>query len=51
MDFKTYLAEKMKNPEFKKEWDALGPEFEQAHAKIVQRKKIENQRKPKAVRA
>lgn len=37
MDFRAYLAEKLKDPEFKKEWDALEPEFEQAHAEIEKR--------------
>ncbi len=26
--FDAYLDEKLKNPEFKKEWDALEPEFQ-----------------------
>lgn len=27
-DFRVYLDEQMKNPEFKAEWDALEPEFQ-----------------------
>ena len=37
-DFNRYLTEQMKNPEFKKEWDALEPEFHMMQALIDARK-------------
>lgn len=33
-DFREYLNEQLKNPEFKKEWDALEPEFNMIQATI-----------------
>lgn len=38
-DFKTYLNEKLKNPEMKAEYDALEPEFAIIQAVIDARKK------------
>lgn len=37
-DFRTYLDEQMKTPEFKKEWDDLEPEFNTIQAIIDARK-------------
>ena len=37
-DFNKYLNEQMKNPEFRKEWDALEPEFNMMQALIDARK-------------
>ena len=37
-DFREYLNEQLKNPEFKKEWDALEPEFNMIQAMIDARK-------------
>ena len=37
-DLKKYLDEQLKNPEFKKEWDALEPEFNTIQAMIDARK-------------
>ena len=37
-DFDTYVAEKLKNPEFQSEYDALEPEFAIVHAIIEARK-------------
>lgn len=37
-DFDRLLAEEMQNPEFKKEWDALEPEFNIIQAMIDARK-------------
>jgi len=33
-NFRDSLKEEMKNPEFKKEWDALEPEFKLAHENL-----------------
>lgn len=38
-DFRKYLNEQLKDPEFKKEWDALQPEFEIIQAMIDARAK------------
>ena len=38
-DFDEYLAEQMKNPEFKAEYDALEPEFAALKAQIEARRK------------
>lgn len=38
-DFREYVAEKLKDPEFKAEYDALEPEFAIIHAMIDARKK------------
>ena len=38
MNFKEHLAERLKDPEFKKEYDALAPEFAIIHAMIEARK-------------
>ena len=38
-DFRDYLNEKLKNPEFKKEWDDLEPEYNTIQAIIDARKK------------
>jgi len=38
-DFRKYLNEQLKDPEFKKEWDALQPEFEIIQAMIDARTK------------
>ncbi|MFI3174679.1 MAG: helix-turn-helix transcriptional regulator [Bacillota bacterium] len=38
-DLDRLLAEEMKNPEFKKEWEALEPEFKIIQAMIDARKK------------
>ncbi len=37
-DFREHLNEQLKNPEFKKEWDALEPEFNMIQAMIDARK-------------
>lgn len=37
-DFKKYLNKQLENPEFKKEWDALEPEFNMIQAMIDARK-------------
>ena len=37
-DFNKYLNEQMKNPEFRKEWDALEPEFNMMQVLIDARK-------------
>jgi transcriptional regulator with XRE-family HTH domain len=37
-DFDLYVAEKLKDPEFKAEYDALEPEFSIIHAMLVARK-------------
>ena len=37
--FKDYLNEQLKNPDFKKEWDALEPEFTIIHTIIEARQK------------
>ena len=37
-DFREYLNQQLKNPEFKKEWDALEPEFNMIQAMIDARK-------------
>ena len=37
-DFDTYVAEKLKDPVFKAEYDALEPEFAIIHAMIAARK-------------
>jgi ribosome-binding protein aMBF1 (putative translation factor) len=37
-DFKTYVAEKLKDPKIKAEYDALEPEFAIIHAMIEARK-------------
>ena len=37
-DFRGYLSEQLKDPEFKKEWDALEPEFNVIQAMIDERK-------------
>ena len=39
-DFRGYLSEQLKDPEFKKEWDALEPEFNVIQAMIDARKKV-----------
>ena len=39
-DFREYLSEQMGNPEFKKEWDALEPEFNAIQAIIDARKSM-----------
>ena len=38
-DFRDYLNEQLKNPEFKKEWDDLEPEYNTIQAMIDARKK------------
>ena len=38
-DFRDYLNEQLKNPEFKKEWDDLEPEYNTIQAIIDARKK------------
>lgn len=38
-DFREYLDEQMKNPEFKKEWDNLEPEFNTIQAMVEARKR------------
>lgn len=38
-DFRKYLNKQLENPEFKKEWDALEPEFNMIQAMIDARKK------------
>jgi len=37
-DFDTYVSEKLTNPEFRKEYDALEPEYAIIHAMIEARK-------------
>lgn len=37
-DFRKYLNKQLENPEFKKEWDALEPEFNMIQAMIDARK-------------
>lgn len=37
-DFRNYLNEQLKDPEFKKEWEALEPEFNMIQAMIDARK-------------
>lgn len=37
-DFREHLNQQLKNPEFKKEWDALEPEFNMIQAMIDARK-------------
>jgi len=37
-DFREFLDKQLQDPEFKKEWDALEPEFAAAQAKIDTRK-------------
>jgi ribosome-binding protein aMBF1 (putative translation factor) len=37
-DFKKYLDEQLENPDFKKEWDDLEPEFDTIQAIIEARK-------------
>lgn len=37
-DFRDYLNKQLKKPEFKKEWDALEPEFNMIQAMIDARK-------------
>lgn len=39
-DFRSYLNEQMKNPEFKKEWYDLEPEFNAIQAIIDARKSV-----------
>lgn len=34
MTFREFLAEQLKDPEFKKEYDALEPEFEEIKKKL-----------------
>ena len=38
-DFRDYLNEQLKDPEFRAEWDALEPEFQIVRAMIDARKK------------
>lgn len=38
-DFQVFLKEEMKNPEFKREWDNLEPEYDMIQAIIDARKK------------
>ena len=38
-DYRKYLNKKLKNPEFKKEWDELEPEYNLIRAMIIARKK------------
>lgn len=38
-DFRNYLNEQLKDPEFKKEWDRLEPEFNMMQAMIDARKR------------
>ncbi len=38
-DFRNYLNEQLKDPDFRKEWDALEPEFNTIQALIDARKK------------
>ena len=39
-NFREYLNEQLKDSEFKKEWDALEPEFNVIQAMIDARKKV-----------
>lgn len=38
-DYRKYLNKKLKDPEFKKEWDELEPEYNLIRAMIIARKK------------
>ena len=38
-DFRSYLNEQLKDPEFKQEWDRLEPEFNMMQAMIDARKR------------
>jgi len=38
-DFRNYLNEQLKDPDFKKEWDNLEPEFNMMQAMIAARKR------------
>lgn len=49
-DFREYLNEQMGNPEFKKEWDALEPEFNAIQAIIDARKSMNMTQKELAER-
>lgn len=41
-EFQKYLEEQLKDPEFKKEWDALQPEMEEARREIETQREKEN---------
>lgn len=42
-DFEAFLAEQLKNPEFKAEWGTLQPEFAVIQAEIDRRRKVETE--------
>ena len=35
LSFKEYLARKLKDPNFKKEWDALKPEYDEIKRRLL----------------
>ncbi len=49
-DFRNYLNEQLRNPEFKKEWDRLEPEFNMMQAMIDARKRCNMTQKELAER-
>lgn len=49
-DLREYLSRQLKNPEFKKEWDALEPEFNMIQAMIDARKRCNMTQKELAER-
>ncbi len=49
-DFREYLNEQLNNPEFRKEWDDLEPEFNTIQAMIDARKKCKMTQKELAER-
>ena len=41
-EFRQWLEEQLKDPEFKKEWDASQPEFEKIRREIESQREKEN---------